>query len=264
MSPKKKLNNRKNYQLSENSRKSSVDFREANRLSSAIYAIFKQLLRQGASRDQYQRLNKRLIKVMHSGPDNLLGQRKLYQGNVGLLKGFRLNPYTIWSSLIHFQPTINVLPADQVLQIRVPAILSSDLNVPTRTSRVALQFVCCEVEVDTCQIKLNFSAKLMLHPKQGALVSTAKKVNMHIPQMEGKVLLVLILVRTYLWGDYDPEIGITSKEFLSNDRKYYAAELLEAVYIKDGQVVENVTEEKVWQPKTDLTAQVDAQWEDEE
>jgi len=132
------------YKLSENSKKSTADFKIANRLSSVIYAVFKQLLNQSASRDQYRRLNKRIVKVMNSGPKDFLGQRKLYHGNVGWLKGFRLNTYTIWDNLIRFQPTINVLPVDQIIQIRIPAIRSIDLNVPVRASKIALQFVCAK------------------------------------------------------------------------------------------------------------------------
>lgn len=254
-----------NYKLSENSKKSTADFQIANQLSSAIYAVFKQLLNQSASRDQYRRLNKRIVKVMNSGPKNFLGQRKLYHGNVGWLKGFRLNPYTIWDSLIHFQPMINVLPVDQIIQIRIPAIRSIDLNVPQRTEKVALQFVCCAVDVDACEVKTYCSAPLMLYPQQGEVVNTAKKLKIHIPEMEGKVLLVLVLIRTYFWGDYDSELNIKADAYLSNDRKYYASEVLESVYVKDGQVVEYAIEEtKRTRLMSGLITQVDAEWEDEE
>lgn len=253
-----------NYKLSENSKKSTADFQRANQLSSAIYAVFKQLLNQSTSREQYRRLNKRIIKVMNSGPKDLLGQRKLYHGNVGWLKGFRLNPYTIWDSLVHFQSMIDVLPIDKIVQIRVPAIRAIDLNVPQRTEKVALQFVCCEVDVDACEVKTYCSAPLMLCIRQRAVVNTAKKLKIHIPQMEGKVLLVLVLIRTYLWGDYDSELNIKADAYLSNDQKYYASEILESVYVKDGQVVEYAIEEtKRTRLMGGLITQVDAEWEDE-
>lgn len=226
-----------NYNLSENSKKSIEDFKTANRLASIIYAVFKKLLKRSASRNQYQRLSKLIIKVMHSGAPEFLGIRKLHQGNIGLLKGFRLNPYTLWDSIIHFQPVIAISPEDQTVCIHLPAVNAKDVVVPARASKLVLQFACCEVDADNNKLDTHLSAKLILPLKQGDQISNAKKMTMHLPDMEGKVLLIILIIQMYLQEGYKEDMGYSPAEFLSNDRKYYAGEILEASYVKDGQLV---------------------------
>ena len=261
--PKKEIS--KTYTLSENSRKSSADFQSANKLSSALYMIFKSLLPRIANREHYQRLNKRVIRIMQSGSKEHLGQRKLYQGNVGLLKGFRLNTYTLWDSLIHFQPEISVVPTDGLIRIRIPSIKNIDWNLPPRASKMVIQFTCCEIDADNCLIEVHNTAKLTLSPTKEELISRAKKITLRVPQMEGKIILVLISMRTYLWEGDSSAFRIDKEDRLSNDRKYYAGEVLEAVYVKDGKVVEYVPKaaENMEVPE-DWGAKIDAEWEEEE
>jgi|GEM_PF-1206153 len=263
-----KRNNNKSeltYPLSDNSKKATEDFKTANRLASAIYSVFKKLLERSAGRKQYQRLNKLILKIMHGGAQGGLGTRKLYQGNVGLLKGFRLNAYTLWDSLIHCQPVIAISAQEQLLRIHLQKIEDQDVHVPSRVSKLVLQFVCCEVDVDKYIVNSYLSAKLILPLKTGGVLSNAKKMTMHLPNMEGKVLLVLLIVRMYLQeGHTDGELAYTATEFLSNDRKYYAGEILEAFYVKDGQVViYEMNRDSEIKVKNELTDREDAVWEDE-
>jgi len=251
------------YNLSENSKKSNADFKSANQLASAIYAVFKKLLDRSASRNQYQRLNKLIIKILHSDSKDFLGKRKLYQGNVTLLKGFRLNPYTRWDSLIHVQPLIIVSPVDKTLNIHLPVIEAKDVVVPPRASKLVLQFACCEVDADSISVNTHISAKLILPLEQNIVLSKAKRMSMHLPEMEGKILLVTLIIRTYLYDNYGHDQH-TPAEFLSNDRKYYAGEILEVFYVKDGYLVtyeENKTEKL--RPLNDFIDREDVQWEDE-
>lgn len=226
-----------NYNLSENSKKSIEDFKTANRLASTIYAVFKKLLDRSASRNQYQRLNRLILKIMHSGAPEFLGTRKLYQGNISLLKGFRLNPYTLWNSIIRFQPIIAISPQDQTLRIHLPEVKAKDVAVPARASKLVLQFACCEIDADNNKLDTHLSAKLILPLKQGDHISNAKKMTMPLPDMEGKVILIILIIRMYLQEGYEEDMGYSPAEFLSNDRKYYAGEILEACYVKNGQLV---------------------------
>lgn len=253
-----------NYNLSENSKKSVEDFKTANRLASIIYAVFKKLLKRSASRNQYQCLSKLIIKVMHSGASEFLGTRRLYQGNISLLKGFRLNPYTLWNSIIHFQPVIAISPQDKTLCIHLPEVKAKDVAVPTRASKLVLQFACCEVDADNNKLDTHLSAKLILPLKQGDQISNTKKMTMHLPNMEGKVLLIILILQMYLQEEYEEDMGYSPTEFLSNDRKYYAGEILDASYVKNGQLVKyNGSTPNKMKEIDELIDWEEAVWEDD-
>lgn len=106
-----------------------------------------------------------------------------------------------------------------------------------RASKLVLQFACCELGADNNKLDTHLSAKLILPLKQGDQISNAKKMTMHLPDMEGRVLLIILIIQMYLLEGYEEDLGCSSAEFLSNDRKYYAGEILEASYVKNGQLV---------------------------
>lgn len=229
-----KAQKRLEYALSENSKRSTQDFKTANRIASLIYQVFKSCMPRIVSRAQYQRLCKHIIKIMHAGSTVPLGQRTLYHGNVSQLKGFQLNPYTTLRRIIRFQPEIEVLPEKQVLEIFIPAIAAADVSAPVQAVSLSLQMICCEVDADNYLIDTHWSVPLEI-PLKGKELKPARKLPVPLPDMEGKVLLVIAIVNTYCSDSHQHGNQVTP--YQSNDRRYYAGELIGAYYVKDGKLV---------------------------
>lgn len=254
------------YHLSANSKKANTDFSYANQLASAIYSVFKKLLERSANREQYRRLHKLVIKIMQHGAESFLGERKLYHGDVGLLKGFRLNTYTIWDSLLYVKPLINVDAAERVLQVELPKMEAKDIRAIPQITSFVLQFACCEIDADSCKVQTHLSAKLVIPVKREGLLSKAKKMSMFLPDMEGKVLLIVLIIRAYRQeGQLAASPYYTPAEFLSNDRKHYAGEVLKVSYVKDGKVVTYEAAPIEAFPDTTWAKEIEeAGWEDDE
>lgn len=257
-------NKEKKHQLSANSRKANADFTYANQLASAIYAVFKKLLERSANREQYRRLHKLLIKIMQHGSGEFLGERKLYHGDVGLLKGFRLNTYTIWDSLLYVKPLIKVDAAEKLLQVELPKMEAKDVKTIPQITSFVLQFACCEIDADTCRVQTHLSAKLVIPVKREGLLTQAKKMTMPLPDMEGKILLVVFIIRANRHeGQLAASPYYTPAEFLSNDRKHYAGEVLKVSYVKDGKEVTYQAAPSEVLPDTTWAKEMEeAAWED--
>ena len=86
-------NNRKsNYNLSEASKKSKTEFGEANTAASLLYERFKKIMGQKWERERFDRFKKLILSILRSGHSSLAGKRKLWDGNIGRLLGYELNP----------------------------------------------------------------------------------------------------------------------------------------------------------------------------
>ncbi|QNL50471.1 hypothetical protein H8S90_02295 [Olivibacter sp. SDN3] len=237
------------YALSENSKKSTQDFKSANRVASLIYKVFKSCMPRVSSRAQYQKLCKRILKMMHEGSDLPLGQRKCYHGDVTHLVGFQLNPYTSLQRIICCQPKMVVLPKEPALEIFLPEISMVDVRGPAGTAYLNWQMSCCEVDADNYSVNTHWSAPLKI-PMEGKVLMSAKKMKMPLPEMDGKILLVIATVNTYRWDNF--RYGENIKPLRSNDRRYYAGEVVGAYYVKDGKLVLYETK----QPTANASAQV--------
>lgn len=87
------------YNLSENSIKSGRDFGEASRNATYIRKAFESLVKFHGTGDFHNRLNKRLTDIFKTISAEHLGNKKLIQGNLGLLAGFEFNKSTAFNNL---------------------------------------------------------------------------------------------------------------------------------------------------------------------
>ncbi|WP_028297337.1 hypothetical protein [Olivibacter sitiensis] len=105
-----------------------------------------------------------------------------------------------------------------------------DIHVPERATQLLVRFTCCEIDERTCDVQAHISAALSIPTRTNKEeTSKPKKLNIPLPHAEGRVLLVVITLQMRL-----DRGNSSSEDFLTADRKYYAGEVLQVGYVRDG------------------------------
>ncbi|GGH62189.1 hypothetical protein HNQ91_001218 [Filimonas zeae] len=223
----------------EASRKSGKDFGAASSAAALIRQGFKPLTQVYADNEYDDRLKRLANQVVLSGPERLKGARQFTDGNMALLKGLELNKHTAVSKLLPAAPVVTTVAGNSIT-IALPKLYTEKMFFgPEKAAAAVIQFRCC---------LLYFTEKRGLYvTAEDLIISLAKETfpggSFSLP-LEGADNCVILLA----WG-----IHFTAKndQRMINNRKYYAANLLEVVHLENGAI-------KVFEPEVSATTAVAA------
>lgn len=217
----------KSYQLSENSKKSGRDFGAASRTAAYIRAAFLPLVERYADGDLVNRLNKRVMEIFKGISKEHAGNKKLIDGNLGLLRGFEFNVAAPLSKLL-FQPLGAKIQSDGILELEFPKTkLEQFVRVIPNASCAVLQVMVFNFELDGehCElIKVNdMEIPLNLTDFQGA------KLTLKTTQKGARALIIAL------------GISYLSNGIPNNDKRYFGCQISHAWHLQDGVEVEFIT-----------------------
>lgn len=230
--------NPETYHLSEGSRKSGIEFGTASSAASLINKAFAPIATKVGDVDRIHRLKSLLIKVINTGPAELTGNRQPIDGDIGLLKGFEFNCHCRLSKLLAVSPTIEIDPEDE-LRIRLPRLdIATDFNITPRADTVVIQFMCASLDFAAGNGRFTRPEDLVLPLKSESFPGGS--LILPLEDSDNKVLLVAMGV------SFAYEDGVLVK-----NRDFHAGTIVEAVYIRDGNIVSFQYPEKVVKPVGD-------------
>lgn len=213
----------KAYNLSEKTKQSGKDFGEASRNANYIRKAFSKLIDSYADNDVINRLNKKLIDVFKTIPKSNFGNKKLIDGNISLLKGFDFNRYTTLDKLLFHLPKIE-LKEKGVLNITLEKIKMKDfisLKAPNAiTACLNLMLFSYDLQGEQYEI---FSLKELEVSLAGEFEGRKRSIQLEI---NGNKALIMGL-----------SIDFKRERYRSKDRNFYAFQIIEALHLKDGEIV---------------------------
>lgn len=232
----------KQYQLSIASQKAGREFRYAGKVTSSLFKPLKILIRKKSSRSLYNNLCSLVIKIIHTGPVELKGNRKLSDGDLSLFRGFRLNHYQYLSNLTEFRPEIRFSMEEKYIEMTTSPLNWSAFMLPFRARMVGIAFQCILLDPDSFEIEIITCDDLEVPLDEKGI--GAKRIKIPIKNVENKVVILSMSVYIHLIHTHNRDT------FISGNRKHFAGEILNAVYIKDGKIMpftagENPVESKV-------------------
>ena len=134
--------------LSEASKKSGSDFGEASRSASKVRKAFAPLIAKYGDDMLVNRLNKRMIEVFKTVPSEFAGNKKLGQGNIGLLQGFRFNSLVPLDTLLQ-QPPLFAFDQKGQLQIELVAAPSNTMfKQIAKATAIVLQLMVYNLDLN--------------------------------------------------------------------------------------------------------------------
>lgn len=218
------------YQLSAESRKSSTEFGYASRLASVLKDALAPLIFDQYRNALHKRLQARITKAIGRGPTAKKGNRTLAEADVSMLKGLELNTHTNFSVLTHsLLVKVAILVEERALRIELSAIGPTHFRWPDRAQEAYLTIRCLVVDGQGA-----ITERHLLEPLAVARTSAGNpppRAAVKTGDLEDRMVLVAAGV-SFFRTDSEGEDGL-----ISHNRKYYAAQLVEAAYIKDGEVV---------------------------
>jgi len=136
------------YKLSENTIKSGRDFGEATQNAGFIRKAFKPLVEFYGTDEFHNRLNKRLTDIFKTIPAEHLGDKKLIQGNIGLLAGFEFNKSTAFNNLF-FRNIDCTVEQDGIVTLTLPkAQLKDIINLLPDAEQAMLEMMIFSFDLD--------------------------------------------------------------------------------------------------------------------
>lgn len=128
------------YQLSEESSKTSREFGYATRTASALKNALSPMVFDKYGNSLHKRLLARIIAVLNQGPAAKKGKRTLADGHMQLLKGMELNPHANFSSLTYsLTAKAEIIPASGDIKVHIPELETTHFKWPERATNAYLQ-----------------------------------------------------------------------------------------------------------------------------
>ena len=240
---------RNTYKLSEGSIKTKNEFGEANKTVSLLYHRFKQIMGRKWDRKRLQSFRKLILRIIQSGPAQLTGQRKLWDGDINELLGYELNPKLSACKLFNAEISTEV---EALKEIRVKIAPFNYMEAfkhhkDTVCAELKLYFLSFDLERGTS------SGKSILAFSQAFGHDREEPIQISLPIADINNQITLVLKHIYF-----KRSSITGPSLIQ-DMRYMAAEIIATTYIKDGQLIEYQTE-----PKKTALAIADEQgvWQD--
>lgn len=212
----------KPHQLSEASKKSGKDFGTASTATKLIRMGFESFIAQFGDDRFDDRLKSLAIKVVNTGPAALKGKRQFTDGDVALLKGLVFNKHAALSKLLHSSPVITLVPGSAITIALPRQKIAAMFSPPAKAAEAVMQFYCCLfyfneekgvfVKPDDLVIpldKISFAGGSFQLPLEGA---------------DNYVIMLACSIHFLAEGNHQP----------IQNRQYFAASLLEVMYIANG------------------------------
>lgn len=232
-----KLRNRgANYGLSEKSKLANKDFTYASKVSSKIYQHGKRTWPEMAERSVFNRLTKRVSKLVRLDEEHELGQLRLGYGNSSALKDFRWNKKRTFSGIVSWQTEVlyNEEKRDILVKILDDKIWSrAAYNSRIRSLCVHYHVLKIPFELDD-EIDFRYTKELQVFPGKEP---PAKETTFPIQNWDDCLIIVTGVVRCRLWHPGGKE------DYLSNSQAFMAADILEVFRVRDGKLMKDVIRE---------------------
>lgn len=233
--------------MSADSLKSSAEFGYASRLASVLKNAMTPLVFGQYRNALHKRLQACITTAIARGPEAKKGNRTMADGDVSILRGLELNPYTRFSTLTYsLFVRVAILPKANTLRIELPAIGSDRFRWPDRAREAYLNIRCVVVDV-----RGGIAESYALEPlafKKASADNLPRQATIQANDLEDRMVLAAIGV-SFFRTDSEDQDGL-----ISHNRKYYAARLVEAAYIKDGKMLVFIEENKKPDPPTQSSA----------
>ena len=213
------------YNLSENSKKTSAEFISAVHAATLVYSGLRPFQKEVGDRNFTYRLNGSVMSIVYSGPEELKGSRRITDGDIALLKQLEFNIYTPLEKLMPIEPIVRIEPTE-MLTVRLPKGDPTTLFCipPGFAGEAVLKFRCCVFYFDIENGRFTEPEDLKIPLDKNFPGGT-----LEIP-LDAKENKVILLAAGLLFTK-------TKGTSASGDRKYYAGKIIEAVNVKDGNVV---------------------------
>lgn len=237
----------KSYALSENSIKAKNEFGEANEICSLIYGRFKQVMKPYWDRKKLNQFRGLILKIIRTAPSEQRGNRKLWDGDITLLEGFQINTKATARNLFRKSIDLTIDP-------------STGVNLTITPFKYNQAFEKAHPKADIAQVKLYiFSFDILNKTSSGKRIILLNRprgedlkedFKLNIPLKDNRLTLIIRKVSF--------KSGTDNAAIL--DRQYIGATLTNAIYIKNGKLVQFIPEQREVTVKK-AEAQV-GEWED--
>lgn len=213
------------YALSANSKLSGLDFSRAMGWASKIYTPLKQNESWLCKDAVFRRLKKHLLELCATNYIHAVGSKKMCGKDIAKLKKWRVNNYRQWNEYLHFKPSLRVNPKNGEVVLALDNFtLEKDSLIP-RACAAAMRFylIFLNEEDDTSSSVVIDELVIPVGGEQNALEASFT----FGPVVNGCLLLL---------GAYQLHlIGSSGKgSFASCDRRYYGANMVEAIAVREG------------------------------
>lgn len=225
---KKSTEKGESYALSVNSKLAGLDFSRAMVWASKIYATFKQYEIGLCSNLVFRRLKKILLEVYATNDTHLIGSKKLFGADVSLLKKWRIHNYRPWNEYLDFKMLLRVVPANGEVVLALGQLVLEQGKLTSRACAAAMRFYLLFMDEDM-DTSSSVALEELVVPVGGE--QEALEASFTFEPMGNGVFLLLGACQLHL---LDKNGG---GSFVSHDKNYYWANIMEAVAIKEGVVV---------------------------
>lgn len=213
------------YALTEATKKSGAEFGKASAAGALIRKGMEPIIKRMMHSKLVNKINKRLIKIINTGPVALKGDREVIDGDVALLKDLEFNPYSTVGRLTFLLPTMAIDPMECIRFMLPRMEMSYAFNPPPKAAFGVLQLICCTYD---------FPAKNGRFARPDELVIPLNKkvfpgADLELPLYELESCVLLVGMGVYF---------LTAENIPIGNRQWYGGNIVEAVAIKDGKVVQ--------------------------
>ncbi|MNK69425.1 hypothetical protein D3C87_888130 [compost metagenome] len=217
----------KDYPLSANSKLASLEFSKAANWASQIYAVLKLHERHLCDRSVFQKLNQLLVKVYATDDTHALGAKKLFAGDVEMLTKLRLGHFGEWNVRLGIGVGIKMEPSTGKATITISKFILSANQLVDRARQTAMRFYVYLLDEEKELLKVEVTDDLLVDFNIAYKEIEAK---FDFPPVSNGVLLLLGVHQFYL------ATTDLRAVFASSDRRYYQANFMQALAIKDGKL----------------------------
>lgn len=217
-----------NYALSEASIKTNHEFAEANKTTSLLYKRFLQIIPFKWDRERLNKFQKLVTMIIRTGPKKLTGQRKLWDGDFGLLKGVQLNPQVGANSLFSGQISIELEAGGQI-DIHIDPFKYQEVfkyHKDSTLAEVKFYFITLDLNQHTS------TAKSIIALSQARDADMDETIKLQLPINNIDNQLILLIKQIYFKRNGDGQLTVIA------NRRYIAAEIIAVAYIKEGKLSE--------------------------
>jgi len=236
----------KPYELTDESKKSGTEFGRGSTACALVKQAFSSLILSNFKTDLHNRLSEKLREVIRSGPIAKKGKRRVFDGDISLLKGFGFSSYTSFGRLVFFSPVVEI--SAESIRISIPAFTWKDLKAPEKASRVIFGMAAGYFDFHENTYRTTLAGNL--EADKGKPFSGAS-ITIPIPPLNEQAVLVMMNVF------FEETHG--SRVFKIDRRNCQAGIILDAVHIRKGKVLV-FKQEKVPAVEMKLEVTPDVSW----
>lgn len=217
--------NKATYRLSEHSKKSSYNFGTASKAASLVHKGLSPLTKHLSDIGLIYRLRSKMIAVVNSAPASSEGKRDILEGNFGLLKECKFNKHKDLSGLIYFSPLLEFnLPENKLIITVPPLTINRTFDAPPQAETAVLQLMSCSFDFAAGNGRFARPEDLLI--RLDATTFSGGSLEIPLEDLDEKGLVIAMGIH-YL----------DARNIFIQNRKWYAGNIMEAVFIRNGSIV---------------------------